>query len=335
MAPVTRSRRRKDSIPLVLVLNDPNRSRPASDLPLPQPEDSATPAASPSNPRKQTPTAEGTDKLTNSAVNQPPPPPEDKPANPAAADSESDSGDDDEAPEVVSLDTGREAARKAQDEAKRAVEAGNSQADATRKKRKAREAKLKEQKEEANERKKKRRKVNPEDEEEEVVDNSRALTIAEKSTEPLADEANAANSSSPSPPPPPPPAEQQFGKPNPPTLLPETLLAQVAATKRHFRHHRDQPDSNPEPEQKKQITNTGIGGRNAERNRRKKQRQKLNRTLKKGPVSVKVLKDDTKSRKILPPPTTKVVGSIKDSWLFGRKAGGAMRRHVVTGFVRK
>lgn len=108
----------------------------------------------------------------------------------------------------------------------------------------------------------------------------------------------------------------------------------MAAAKRR-RHQEPDPHPEPEPEQKKQITNTGIGGRNAERNRKKKQRQKLNRTLKKGPVSVKVLKDDTKSRKILPPPTAKIVGSIKDSWLFGRKAGGAMRRDVITGFVRK
>lgn len=187
---------------------------------------------------------------------------------------------------------------------------------------------MKEQKEEANEQKKKRRKVNPEDEKE--VDNAKALTIAGKPTEPLAHEADEANPS----PPPPPPAEQQLTKLDLPTLLPETLLAQVAAAKR--RHHRE-PDSHPDPksEQKKQVTNTGIGGRNAERNRRKKQRQKLNRTLKKGPVSVKVLKDDTKSRKILPPPAAKIVGSIKDSWLFGKKAGGAMRRDVITGFVRK
>jgi len=208
---------------------------------------------------------------------------------------------------------------------------GNSQADAVRKKRKARDAKLKEQKE-TSERKKKRRKANPEGEKEEA-DNAKALTIPGKPTEPLTHEANSA--ANPSPPSPSPPAEQQLTKPNLlPTLLPEILLAQVAAAKR--RHRREQ-DSHPDPEseQKKQATNTGIGGRNAERNRRKKQRQKLNRTLKKGPISVKVLKDDTKSRKILPPPAAKMVGSIKDSWLFGRKAGGAMRRDVITGFVRK
>ncbi|CUS09869.1 unnamed protein product [Tuber aestivum] len=332
MAPVTRARRRKDSIPLVLVLSDPRGSRPAPELPLLQPEDTITPAATPSKPAKKKPATEGTDKLANGTVDQPPPPPEDNPTDPAAADSKSDSGDDDddEAPEAVSLDTGREAARKAQDKAKRAAEA---QAEAARKKRKARDAKLKGQKEEANERKRKRRKANPEGEEEEVVDNSKALTIAEKSAEPSVDEANVTNPSPLSPL----PAEEQLRKPTPPTLLPETLLAQVAAAKR--RRHREQPDSHPkpehEPEQKKQVIGTGIVGRNAEQNRRNKQRQKLNRTLKKGPVSVKVLKDDTKSRKILPPPAAKVVGSIKDSWLFGRKTGGAVRRDVVTGFVRK
>ncbi|CAZ85387.1 unnamed protein product [Tuber melanosporum] len=332
MAPVTRARRRRDSIPLVPVLDDPNSPHPAAELPLLQRlEGSTAPASTPSKLKKQKPIAEGTGEHTSDIVNQPPPPPlspGNEPTNSTAADSESDSDSDDEAPEVVSLDTGREVVEKAQDEAKRAAEA---QADAARKKRKAHGAKLKEQKEEANERKKKRRKVNPEDEEEEV-DNSRALAITEKSTEPPVDGANVANPSPLSPP----PAEQHLTKSNSPALLPETLLAQVAATKR--RHHQEeQPDiyPNPEPGQKNQVTNTGTGGRNAERNRRKKQRQKLNRTLKKGPVSVKVLKDDMKSRKILPPPAAKTVGSIKDSWLFGRKAGGAMRRDVVTGFVRK
>jgi len=70
----------------------------------------------------------------------------------------------------------------------------------------------------------------------------------------------------------------------------------------------------------------GLSFGKAERNRRKRVARKANMEFKKGPVSVKVLKDDKKARKIMMPPANKRVVNAKSTWLSGR---GAVKRRSI------
>ena len=140
------------------------------------------------------------------------------------------------------------------------------------------------------------------------------------------------------------PAEQQLtatSKNKPPALLPESLLEKVA----------DRPS--PPPRTHKRAGGFGSddeddfgdgmdlgdfdGGdmmmlgselslRKTEKNRRKRAARKAKMEFKKGPVSVKVLKDDKKARKIMMPPANKRVVDTKSNWLRGR---GTVRRRTI------
>lgn len=72
-----------------------------------------------------------------------------------------------------------------------------------------------------------------------------------------------------------------------------------------------------------------------EKNRRRREQKKRNKVLKKGVVNVKVLKDESASRKSMAPAASKRVEHIKESWLFARRKGGIERRNIVGGFIKK
>jgi hypothetical protein len=61
-------------------------------------------------------------------------------------------------------------------------------------------------------------------------------------------------------------------------------------------------------------------------NEKRQERKGKQAETKKGPVTVKVIKDDAKMRKILPPPSNKKEQNTKHSWMAGR---GQVRRKAV------
>lgn len=353
MAPLTRARRRRDSVPLIPSLENPNsplRPSPRSSRHHDDNETSTLHHDDSQSAFRSTPTPEETGIQVNgtSEPRESNWTPELEETNGSSelegANSPSNSDSDDEAPEAVSLETGRETARKLEQEAKRATEAypsphpssiparsktnpiAPSQEKAARKKRKDRDTKLKEQKSEAA--KRKRGKVTPA--EADNVDESKSLTrhvatasekearVEEKGEMELAKEDRGKESRS---------APKELIVP----LLPESLLAQVSALPNRQMSSDSDSDSGAVVEigQKQSLIKSGK----LEKNRRKRERRKLNKTFRRGPVNVKVLEDKSASRRILPPPAAKIVGSIKDAWLF-RQRKGIERRSFGGGFVR-
>lgn len=129
------------------------------------------------------------------------------------------------------------------------------------------------------------------------------------------------------------PAEITSKKSKPPLLLPESLLAQVAARPSPPPAEGDS-DSDENMGDVGALVPTGVSARLA-KNRRRREQKKKNKILKKGVVNVKVLKDEAASRKSMAPPASKQVAHIKESWLHKHRKGGVERRSVGGGFIKK
>jgi hypothetical protein len=188
------------------------------------------------------------------------------------------------------------------------------QEEAAKQKRKRREAILKEQKASAA----KRRKVE----------------TSEPDVEPAAEEEDAA------------PVEESekqiatISKPKAPALLPESLLEKIAdRPSPPPRTHKRAGDFDSEDEGSDDETmgldfddemDKGAALKRKEKNRKRALARKAKMEFKKGPVNVKVLKDDKKTQKLLMPPANKKVANVKNAWLSGR---GAVKRRAVGGGI--
>lgn len=199
-----------------------------------------------------------------------------------------------------------------------------SQEKAARQKRKQRETLLKEQKKSAA----KRRKVAPAKTVEAVPEPAVEEKEDEEKTPDNGDET---------------PADQQLtttSKNKGPTLLPASLLEKVAdrpspPPRTHKRAgdfgFDDEGDSEDgldfdDFEGDGMMVDEELSSGKTERNRRKRAARKAKMEFKKGPVSVKVLQDDKKARKIMMPPANKRVVNTKSTWLSGR--GTVKRRSI-------
>jgi hypothetical protein len=65
-----------------------------------------------------------------------------------------------------------------------------------------------------------------------------------------------------------------------------------------------------------------------ERNRRKRLARNAKKEFKKGPVNVRVLKNDEKAKKIIMPPADRKAVSMRNAWLNGR---GRIKRKSIGG----
>jgi hypothetical protein len=183
----------------------------------------------------------------------------------------------------------------------------NRQEEATKQKRKRREAILREQKESAA----KRRKV------------ELSVPATESAAEKEGEKQTATAS-----------------RPKAPALLPESLLEKITdRPSLPQRVHKKASEFESEDEDSDDemmgfdfddAINEEEALKRRERNRKKNLAKMAKMEFKKGPVSVKVLKDDKKSRKILMPPANKKVSSIKNAWLSGR---GSVKRRSVGGGI--
>lgn len=199
------------------------------------------------------------------------------------------------------------------------------QEEAARQKRKRREAKLKEQKETADARKRRK-----------VVD---AKPADEKDT-PASDEDDATPAST---------EVVTLPKSKAPALLPTSLLEKItdrpsAPSRSHKRAadfgiiDEDASDDDMDMDGLDDFDfgdDAGMGEEMAlmiaEKNRKKRLARKAKMEFKKGPVTVKVLKDEKKLRKIMMPPANKKVANTKESWLNGR---GVVKRRAIGGGIR-
>jgi hypothetical protein len=123
-----------------------------------------------------------------------------------------------------------------------------------------------------------------------------------------------------------------------PLLLPESLLEDVSCNSPTPRTHNRAEDFNSDGDDYESEGGIGVDNDKAklkkkEKNRKRRQAKKAKLEFKKGPVTVKVFKGDTKARKIMAPPVVKKVDMTKSSWLNGR--GGIKRKHVAVGFAQQ
>lgn len=227
---------------------------------------------------------------------------EDNAASPASATDEGSDGEDD-APETVTMRSGKDAARRREKEAKKAIEAYEScpnrrhmadklfyrQEGAARQKRKRREAVFKEQKEDARKRRK--------------IASSKLAAASDDST------------------------NEDALKPAP-TLLPESLLERISNHPSPALGSNRSSNSEIGSGHKGNSGDLSAPSKNRERDRKKRLARKAKMEFKKGPVSVKVLREDKKIRRVLMPPADKKAVNTRNAWLSGR---GQVKRRSIGG----
>ena len=133
-----------------------------------------------------------------------------------------------------------------------------------------------------------------------------------------------------------------------PTLLPASLLENLSdRPSAPIRSHKRVIDEDASGEDEDDMDGMddmdidmgGLGGFDAEmeeamaladeeKRRKRREARKAKMEFKKGPVTVKVLKDEKKSRKLMMPPANKKVAKTKSNWLNGR---GIVKRRPVGG----
>ena len=120
-----------------------------------------------------------------------------------------------------------------------------------------------------------------------------------------------------------------------PTLLPESLLERISdrpsppvGSNCAPGYRSEDVDSEVDSGHKDIGGDLSVPSKNRERNRKKRLAQKAKMEFKKGPVSVKVLREDKKIRKVLMPPADKKAVNMKNAWLSGR---GQVKRRSIGG----
>lgn len=120
-----------------------------------------------------------------------------------------------------------------------------------------------------------------------------------------------------------------------PTLLPESLLERISnhpspalGSNRSSNYCSEDADSEVSSGHKGNSGDLSASSKNRERNRKKRLARKAKMEFKKGPVSVKVLREDKKIRRVLMPPADKKAVNTRNAWLSGR---GQVKRRSIGG----
>ncbi|TGZ82041.1 hypothetical protein EX30DRAFT_394921 [Ascodesmis nigricans] len=305
MAPITRTKARRQSLDISATLEDPTPI--LDEIVSEETQKDAAPASPPNANRSATANgapkthitfdSDDEDEVVKEAVaskDAVPSPVEAAPEDDAGSGDESE--DDDDAPEAVTTGAGREAAQRQAEEARKAIAA---QEELARQKRKRRDAQYKQQQEKSKARKRQKLTTAENDVDDKITGTEVAIHV-EPTTEP----------------------EHSAPKTKGPVLLPMELLEKMEA--REAERNEESEDEYEETVQRHMRFDSPP--QPCDKRRKPKEKE----IWKKGPVRVKVLKNQTKEKKVMAAPAAKSAYQRKSSMMKGR----AERRSVGGGFIK-